>query len=278
MPDIERTPTRERLARLVRRGDADLAEAALLIDAEADPDLDVDLALLRVDALGDAFLTTWAPGDERDPSEGAAALRSFLYGQHGFTGNREDYHDPANAHLVHLLDERTGLPILVSVLYTAIARRAGLAAWGIAQPGHFYVGLGDPARPIVLDPFDHGREVEVEELAERLRVATAGRVPFARAQLRPVPPALVVRRILNNLTRDHTNRGEVHEALRTVEVKLLLPNTVADDHKARGELLSHIGRYGEAADEFERYVDLAPDAGDADAIRARAIRARAKLN
>lgn len=273
--DSPRSERRERLARVARRADADLAEAAFLIEAEADPELDVDVAILRIDALGDAFLTSWNRGDA---GSGATALRSFLFGQHGFTGQRDDYHHPDNAMLSKVLDTRTGLPILLSVLYTSVARRAELPAWGIAQPGHFYAGIGDPSMPIVLDPFDDGREVSHDELAERLRVATAGRVSFARAQLRPVSPPMTVRRILNNLTRDFTNRGEVRQALWTVELKLLLPNSVPDDHKARGELLSHVGRYAQAADEFEQYLDLSPNIGDADDIRARAIRARAKLN
>lgn len=260
---------------MVRRADADLAEAALLVETEVDADLDVDLALLRIDALADAFLTSWGRGDAES---GAEALRSFMYGQQGFAGQHEDYHHPDNALLSRVLARHTGLPILLSVLYTSVARRAGLPAWGIAQPGHFYVGIGDTARPIVLDPFDDGNQVSHEELAERLRVATAGRVSFARAQLRPVSPAMTVRRILNNLTRDYTNRGEVDNALWTVELKLVLPNSIPDDHKARGELLSHVGRYAESADEFEHYLDLSPDTGDADDIRARAIRARAKLN
>ncbi len=259
----------------MRQADADLAEAALLVEVEADADLDVDVTLLRIDALADAFLTSWGGGDA---ASGAEVLRSFMYGQQGFSGQQEDYHHPDNALLSRVLERHTGLPILLSVLYTAVARRAGLPAWGIAQPGHFYVGIGDTSRPIVLDPFNDGQQVSHEELAERLRVATAGRVSFARAQLRPVSPAMTVRRILNNLTRDYTNRGEVGSALWTVELKLVLPNTVPDDHKARGELLSHVGRYAESADEFEAYLDLSPDTGDADDIRARAIRARAKLN
>lgn len=269
------TDTRRRLARLVRRADADLAEAALLVNAEAMPDLDVDVALLRIDALADAFRVWW---DDHDRLEASSALAGYLADEQGFTGRRDDYYHPDNALLVEVLDQRRGLPILLSVLYTAIARRAGIPAWGIAQPGHFYLGVGDPERPTVLDPFDGGREVATDELAERLRLATAGRVPFTRSQLRPTPPAMVVRRLLNNLTRDYTSRGMVNAALWTIELKLVLPNTIPDDHKARGELLSHVGRYAEAADAFEHYLDLSPDTGDGDDIRARAIRARAKLN
>lgn len=268
--------SRRRLARLVRRADADLAEAALLVNVEARPDLDVDVMLLRVDALADAFRGWW---EGHDDLEAATALRGYLADTLGFGGPGPDYHDPDNALLVEVLDRRHGLPIVLTVLYVAIARRVGLPAWGIAQPGHFYLGVGDPDRPAVLDPFDDGATVTTDELAERLRLATAGRVPFTRSHLRPTSPTMVVRRILNNLTRDYTARGTVSAALWTVELKLLLPNTIPDDHKARGELLTHLGRYSEAADEFEAYLDLGgDDSGDADDIRARAIRARAKLN
>lgn len=273
---IHTTDTRRRLARLVRRADADLAEAALLVNAEALPDLDVDTALLRIDALADAFRVWW---DGHDDLEAAEALGGFLGDHRGFGGAGPDYHAPHNGLLVEVLDRRHGLPIVLTVLYVAIARRVGLPAWGIAQPGHFYLGIGDPERPAVLDPFDGGTPVPTEELAERLRVATAGRVPFTRSHLRPTSPTMVVRRILNNLTRDYTSQGAVNAALWTVELKLLLPNTIPDDHKARGELLTHVGRYADAADEFEAYLDLGGDEyGDADDIRARAIRARAKLN
>jgi regulator of sirC expression with transglutaminase-like and TPR domain len=273
---IPSTDSRRRLARLVRRADADLAEAALLVNAEADRDLDVDAALLRVDALADAFRVWW---DDHDDLDAAAALGGFLGTHLGFGGAGPDYHDPDNALLTEVLDRRHGLPILLVVLYVSIARRVGLPAWGIAQPGHFYLGLGATDRPDVLDPFDGGAVVPTEELAERLRLATAGQVPFTRSHLRPTSPAMVVRRILNNLTRDHTSRGAVTSALWSVELKLLLPNTIPDDHKARGELLTHVGRYAEAADEFEAYLDLGGDEfGDAEDIRARAIRARAKLN
>ena len=79
------TDTRRRLARLVRRADADLAEAALLVNAEAMPDLDVDIALLRIDALADAFRVWW---DDHDRLEAAAALTGFLAEEQGFTGRR----------------------------------------------------------------------------------------------------------------------------------------------------------------------------------------------
>lgn len=269
--------TRQRLAREVRRSDADLAELALCISAESDPSLDVDVALLRVDALADGLLTSGTLAG--DPESDAQALADHLGGRHGFSGDVEHYHDPGNALLSRVLDTHRGLPITLSVLYVAVARRVRVPAWGIALPGHYYVGVGTPDRTIVLDPFQAGIVVAHEELAARLRAATAGQVEFTRAHLRPAGPATTTRRILNNLTRDYTNRGDLDDALWTIDCKLVLPNAVADDHRARGELLAHLGRYRDAADAFETYLlEAGTDAVDADDIRAQAVRARAKLN
>lgn len=269
--------TRRRLAREVRRADADLAELALCISAERDTDLDVDQALLRVDALADGLLTSGALTG--DPSADALALADHLARRQGFTGDTDDYHDPANALLSRVLDRRRGMPITLSVLYVSVARRLRIPAWGIAHPGHYYVGVGTRDHVTVLDPFDRGQVVTTDELAARLRAATAGRIQFTRAHLRPAGPAVTTRRILNNLTRDFTNRGDLEDALWTIDCKLLLPNTLADDHRARGELLTHLGRYRQAAEALETYLVEAGDAAvDADEVRSQAVRARAKLN
>jgi regulator of sirC expression with transglutaminase-like and TPR domain len=270
--------TRQRLARVTRRADSDLAEAALCICAEADAGVDVDAAMLRLDAIADG-LRTRGGLPRNDLAAAAASLRGYLAGQCGYSGNVDDYYDPANGLLTEVLDRRQGLPITLSILYIAVARRLDLPAWGIAHPGHYYVGIGTRDTTIVLDPFQGGAVVTQSELADRLRAATAGQIEFTRAHLRSAGPALTTRRLLNNLTRDYTNRGAVHDALWTVELKLVLPNALPDDHRVRGDLLSHVGRYGEAADEYEQYLDLlGGQADDADEIRARAIRARAKLN
>ena len=266
----------ERLARLGRRSDADLAEAALCVCASVE-DVDVDAWLLRIDALADALRTSGSLTGV--PAADAVALGEFLGGLHGFRGNTDDYYDPANALLTQVLERRVGIPITLAVLYVAIARRVRIPAWGIAMPGHYYVGVGSREDTTVLDAFSGGTVVDHEELAARVRAASGGRIEFPRTLLRAAGPASTTRRILNNLTRDFTNRGDYAEALRTIDCKLVLPNAVADDHRVRGELLSHLGQFGWAAQSYERYLEIVgPDADDADEVRARAIRARARLN
>ncbi|MBW3659604.1 MAG: transglutaminase-like domain-containing protein [Actinobacteria bacterium] len=272
--------TRTRLATLVRRPEADLAEAALLIAAEAHPDLDVDASLLRIDAFADSLLSAGRlPEDDEEAELVADALAFHLGRELGFAGHADGERDPDDALLDEVLRRRRGLPVTLTVLWVAVARRLRLRVFPIALPGHVVAGIDGGDRIVVVDPFAGGRILGERELADLVRIGTGGQAEFTRAMLRPSSPPAVVRRILNNLTRDYTTAGRLTDALWTVELKQLLPAAPVDDHRARGELLFHLGRYRDAADAFEAYVEDAPgDAPDLAEISRMAIRARAKLN
>jgi regulator of sirC expression with transglutaminase-like and TPR domain len=269
--------TRKRLIRLVRRHDADLAEAALLCEAELADGPDVDVALLRIDALADRLRS--AGFRPTEPDQDARLLAEHLAGDHGFTGDASTYHDPANGLLGAVLDRRRGLPITLSILYVAVAQRLHVPAFPIALPGHVVTGIGGRERAIVLDPFDGGRRLDEAAMARRVEETTGGRLAFLRSMLRPSPAPNVVRRLLNNLTRDFTTAQRPRDALWSVELKLLLPNRLPDDHRVHAELLSQLGRFDEAATAYERYLEQAdPDAPDLGEVRMAAIRSRARLN
>lgn len=277
--------SRRRLVQLVRRPDADLAEAGLLVAVEAlGPDGQprgtehVDRNLLRIDAIADS-LRTGGVHPSGDPATDAAALAKALAAERGFRGHGDDDRVPEDALLDRVLDRRRGLPVTLSFLYVALARRLRIDAFAIALPGHVVVGLGDGPRLTVIDPFHHGIALDEAALAQRVASATGGQLSFRRSLLRPASPAGLVRRLLNNLTRDYTLLGEVRQALWTVDLKRLLPNRVEDDERVRGRLLEQLGRYDESADAYERYIDevglTGPDVAE---VRRDAIRVRARLN
>ena len=269
--------TRQRLLRLVRRPDADLAEAALLCAAELSDDLDVDATLLRLDALADDLRSRgFVPGE---PGLDADALAHHLAVRHGFTGDATAFHDPANSLLDAVLDRRRGLPITLTIIYVAIGRRLGVPAYPITLPGHVVTGIGGAEQAVVLDPFHDGRRLDEAAITERVAELTDGRLSFRRAMLRPAPAVNVVRRLLSNLTRDLTRVERHAEALTSVDLRLLLPNRLPDDHRVRGQLLGRLGRFDEAATAYERYLEVvSEDAPDREEIRRAAISSRARLN
>lgn len=267
----------ERLVRLVRRADADLGEAALLVARGCDPDLDVEVTLLRLDALADQLRHQGI--EERPSPDAARLLAAHLGGELGFHGDPARFHDPDSSLLHRVLDSRQGLPITLSVVYVAVARRLHLPAFAIALPGHVVVGLADGDLPVVLDPYHGGIVLDEPDLVERVRTTTQGRLAYRRAMLRPSPAVHLTRRMLHNLTRDLRAAGRVDEAVWTVQTKLALPNRLPEDHRDLGELEVLRGRFDVAARAFEVYLEgSSGDTPERQAARRAAIDARARLN
>jgi regulator of sirC expression with transglutaminase-like and TPR domain len=280
--------SRLRLARITRTPSADLAEAALLCCVEAEPDLDVDAELLRLDALADRMRTQgFTPGSAE---ENARALSRYLAGDLGFAGETDCYHDPSNGLLTRVLDRRRGLPITLSIVYIAIAERLDIPAFGVNAPGHFLVAVGASGLPTtgmsrhpaagieIIDAFHRGAILSVPDVDERVRVSTSGLGRFDPEMLRPPPPATIIRRLLNNLTRDFLGEGDVESAVWTLELKRLLPDSGEDDVRALAELLVQIGRYRQAAESIEDYLGDEVEAASAVDLGRVAVRARAKMN
>lgn len=269
--------TRQRFEREVRGPNPDVAELALLVCAELEPELDVDAELLRLDAFADQLRADGAT--PRDPPfELAASLSAHLGHRLGFVGDLDDYHHPDNGLLTRVLDRRRGLPITLSIVWISVAQRLGAHAFGIGLPGHFVAGIGAVDDAVVVDPFARGTLLGTDDLDALVRRATAGQARFDVSMLRPTPAPAIIRRLLHNLTRDFLAGDDVEDALWTVELRQLLPGALPDEWRIRGELLLKLGRYRRAAGSFERYVEGAGGAPDRDEVAVLAVRARAKLN
>jgi regulator of sirC expression with transglutaminase-like and TPR domain len=267
--------SRRRLARGVRRPDVDLAEVALLVCAEAEPAIDVDLALLRIDALADGLRSTGFRAG--DPEADAVALRRYLAVEQGFDGT--DVRSPSTALLTHVLDGKRGLPVSLTMLYVAIGRRLRIPAFPIGLPGRVVLGIGGHDRPVVIDPSHAGRRLDQAAIAAQVEGATRGQLSFRRSMLRASPTPNVVRRLLNELAAVYTAEDRTTDMLWVTELKLLLPNRLPDDHRVHGDLLVQVGRFDVAATAYEAYLEAtAGGASDDLEVRQAAIRARARMN
>ncbi|MEV0849353.1 transglutaminase-like domain-containing protein [Streptomyces sp. NPDC049954] len=275
---MRRDERRERFAAQARAGRPDLARLCLLIGAEADEELDeaaLDAAEVELDRL--AGQVPYRPGG---PAEWARALRELLGVREGFHGLPKDYERLGSSLLPVVLRRRRGLPILLSVVWIEVARRAGAPVYGLALPGHFVVGFGAPgAEQVLVDPFDGGRPLSGQEAGDLVERTTGG--PLEPERLRPAEPLEIVRRVLNNISAwaaARPERGEV--ALWAVELSLLLPSHPAELRYERARLLVRLGDFLTGAAELEAYAEIVePVSPDTAArLREQARGARARLN
>ena len=142
-------------AELAAAPDPDIDALALALAAEF-RDVDGPRAFAALDDLG-AELSLAAARTSGTPSELVLTCAQLLGVAHGFEGEVERYDDPDNSMLDLVLASRRGLPILLSVVYIEVARRAGIPLRGVGLPGHFVVGHFGADPPLLMDPFAAGQ-------------------------------------------------------------------------------------------------------------------------
>ncbi|MFF1765827.1 tetratricopeptide repeat protein [Streptomyces sp. NPDC058249] len=278
-PEPERAAeVRRQFADEARAERPDLAVLCLLLGAAADGTLDeagMDAAQIELDRL--AGQVPFRPGG---PRSWAVAFAELLGGRCGFRGSPADY-QRLESSLLHevLLRRRRGLPILLSVVWMEVARRAGAPVYGVALPGHFVVGFGPAEEQVLVDPFDGGRVLTGSDA--ELLVAGATGAPLDPSMLSPADPLDVVLRILNNIRAWAAARPERSDvALWAIELSLLLPSHPARLRYERAQLLVHRGDFLGGAAELDAYAEVvgAVDEPAADRVRQQARAARARLN
>ncbi|WP_328536880.1 transglutaminase-like domain-containing protein [Streptomyces sp. NBC_00344] len=281
MDEEDSTGRRAQFADEVRSARPDLALLCLLVGAEADPLLGrhgIDAAQIELDRL--AGLLPFGITRARD---WAQALAEVLGVRNGFRGSAGDYRRLESSLLHEVLHRRRGLPILLSVVWIEVARRAGAPVYGVALPGHFVVGFGHPSDPperqVLADPFDGGRLLTGEDAG--LMVAGATGAPLDPATLAPADPPAIVLRILHNIRAWAAARPERTDVqLWAIELSLLLPAHPARLRYERARLLVERGEFLRGAAEMEEYAEVvaAVEPDTAETIRGRARSARAMLN
>src|SRR5258707_784315 len=99
----------------------DLAGPALVFARLEYPTLAPERYLAELDRMGaeakrrlDAAPAVWGLHSAR---ERIGVLNEYLFGELGFSGNRDQYDDPRNSFLNEVLDRRTGIPISLAVVY-----------------------------------------------------------------------------------------------------------------------------------------------------------------
>jgi len=193
-------------AELAAAPDPPLDALALALAAEF-REVDAAEAVAALDDLG-AELADAAARTAKTPLAEAQACAGLLGATHGFAGDSEQYDHPSNSMLDLVLARRRGLPILLSVVYVEVARRAGIPLAGVGLPGHFVVGHFGVTPPLLLDPFAGGGVVATDVAPSALGAWNAHEIAL---------------RMLNNLLAAHQRRADLGAAIRAAELRLVLP-------------------------------------------------------
>ncbi|WP_157016887.1 transglutaminase family protein [Mesorhizobium xinjiangense] len=144
--------------------------------------------------------------------ERAAVLSRVLHGEFGFVGDTETYDAPVNADFSGVLDRKRGLPIALSILYVAMARRAGWSAYVLNLPGHVMVQIGEKS-PVVIDPFAGGGPVSERKIAAICQACLGKEGGASALSVFRMSNRDVLARLLNNQAVRAENDNDPHRAL-----------------------------------------------------------------
>ncbi|WP_297800983.1 tetratricopeptide repeat protein [Arenimonas sp. GDDSR-1] len=264
--------------RLATLSDAELPllETALLIARDEYPELETGAYLAMVDGYGRRLSASLSEG--LDIPSKLTAINHFLYKELGFSGNARNYEDPRNSYLNQVFDRRLGIPISLAVVHIAVMHRIGLPLEGISFPGHFLVRLPVDDGILVLDPFNQGRPVSIEELRERVTPHLDGLAPSDSQLFQILAPATartILMRMLRNLQTIYQHQGDFERVARSADRILKLSPDLPEALRDRGFAYAEIGYRSGANADLTRYLQLRPDAEDADGVRNLLIEAAA---
>jgi regulator of sirC expression with transglutaminase-like and TPR domain len=243
----------------------DLAKAALFLAQEEYPHLDPDAYLQALDTMA-ATVAARLPA-ERYPLRVLQTINHHLYEELGVRGNTEDYYDPRNSYLNEVIDRRLGIPITLSLVYLQVAQRIDFPMIGVGMPGHFLIRPTLDEMEILVDPFHRGEVMFAADCQDRLSQLYGRPIALRPEFLQPVTHRQFLARMLTNLKFIYSNQGSFARVLAAIERILLLFPDAPLEHRDRGLLYYQTGRWTEAREDLEHYLNSAPTAEDADAVR-----------
>ncbi|WAC61888.1 SirB1 family protein [Pseudoxanthomonas sp. SL93] len=249
-----------------------LLETSLLIARDEYPRLDPDL----YDTLAQSYaehLRHEIDSIDAWPLK-MAAINRHLFEELGYTGNHDEYYDPRNSYMNQVFERRLGNPVSLAMVQMEVARRLGVPLDGVSFPGHFLVRLPVDDGLLVMDPFNGGRPLGVDELRERAKPHLGGDIPDDNALLHILNPAsnrAILVRTLRNLHGVYAEREEWDRAARSADRVLKLSPDQPDALRDRGLSYLKMDYQAGARQDLARYLHLAPDAADAASVREQLV-------
>lgn len=201
--------------------------------------------------------------DVKNPIYLVSMLNEYMFDILEFRGDNDDYYNPRNNFLNIVLDKRSGIPITLSIVYIELAKAIGLELHPVGFPGHF---LAKYSEELILDPFNRGIVLDIEDLQEILDSTYGEGVEFEPEFLNDIDPEKILIRILRNLKGSYTESFNYEKAMRCINMILGLEPDLPEDIRDKGIVQARMLQDDLALISLNKYLELAPEADDVDDI------------
>jgi len=225
------------------------------------PELNISKYVEKINEMGNSLKIKI--GQVKNSTYHISMLNEYLFDELSFDGAEEDYYDPGNSFLNVVLDKKTGIPITLSIIYAEVAKSIGLDLQIIGFPGHVIVKYKEE---IILDPFYSGRLLTIEDLEEILTRDFGEVVEFVPEYLNEATTDQLLTRLLRNLKNAYTQSYAYNNAMKCTDMILGMRPESPEEIRDKGILEERLLRYDKAIPLLNKYLELQPEADDADFI------------
>jgi regulator of sirC expression with transglutaminase-like and TPR domain len=233
------------------------------------PELDVNSSLKKIDNMGEEFRQSIKKVMPLRPTQMIAQINNFLFKDKQFKANVQDYYNPLNSYLNIVLQRRFGIPITLSILYMHIASSVNFKLYPVNFPAHFLIKhvLDDDDVEIIIDPFNGGRIMDDYSLKALLdQFYPHQHISLTRAFVEKATVGQVMIRMLNNLKASYYESQDLDKAEIANEMIISIDQQNPEAMRDKGMILLKRGKSNEALKMLNLYLELDPEAEDADDV------------
>jgi len=225
------------------------------------PDLNVEEYIRKINRIGMSLKESI--NDVKNPTYLISMLNEHLFENLGFSGDADDYYNPKNNFLNEVIDKKSGLPITISILYVEIAKFIGLDLKIVGFPSHILVKYNEE---MILDPFDDGILLDVDDLQEILDNNFDGHLEFQPEFLDEIESEQILIRMARNLKNSYVQSFVYDKALRCTNMVLAIEPESPEDIRDKGILEERLLNSEIALKYLNKYLEINPNAEDIDFI------------
>lgn len=257
-----------KITRALTHNERDIFDLALQLATHADPKIDFNYYNGMMDEWATALAAEIQPEDEAVTK--VARLNKFFFADLGFNSNSDDFYDPANSMLNRVIEQRSGIPISLSILFIKLGRMIGLDLDGVSFPGHFLVrvNVSEGGGILVLDTYHGGVSLDEEQLMRLLKhTQPEANEQLLAAYLQSASEEEVVMRLARNLKAIYINMKKYDDALMILNLMISLDDELINERRDRGMTLHHLDCNHSALPDLEFYAAARPKADDINEVR-----------
>ena len=237
------------------------------------PDLNIPKYIEKINEIGNSLKLKI--NEVKNSTYLISKLNEHVFEKYEFQGDDEDYYDPRNNFLNAVIDKKTGIPITLSIIYSEVAKYIGLDLRIVGFPGHVVVKYEEE---MIIDPFYRGRLLTINDLEEILYRNFGDGVEFIPEYLNTATTDQILTRLLRNLKNAYTQSYAYDKAMRCTDMILGIRPESPEEIRDKGILEERLLHYNEALPLLNKYLELEPEAEDADFILELIKSVREKTN